>query len=131
MFHSARWDYAYTGGSPDDPRLDKLADKRVAIIGTGATGIQLVPYLGRYAEHLYVFQRTPSSVDERGNKPTDPEWVEDPEARLAEGAASEFPRLGVGAVPAGAGPGGSDLRLLDRDQSQHDRKAGRAWAGPS
>ena len=77
MFHSARWDYAYTGGSPDDPRLDKLADKRVAIIGTGATGIQIVPYLGRCAEHLYVFQRTPSSVDERGNKPTDPEWVED------------------------------------------------------
>ena len=75
MFHSARWDYAYTGGSPDDPRLDKLADKRVALVGTGATGIQLVPYLGRYAEHLYVFQRTPSSVDERGNKPTDPEWV--------------------------------------------------------
>ena len=75
MFHSARWDYAYTGGSPGDPRLIKLADKRVAIIGTGATAIQIVPYLGRDAEHLYVFQRTPSSVDERGNKPTDPEWV--------------------------------------------------------
>jgi cyclohexanone monooxygenase len=75
MFHSARWDYAYTGGSPDDPRLVELADKRVALIGTGATGIQLVPYLGRYAEHLYVVQRTPSSVDERGNKPTDPDWV--------------------------------------------------------
>src|SRR5262249_26480165 len=75
MFHSARWDYAYTGGSAKEPRLDKLADKRVALIGTGASGIQLVPYLGRYAGHLYVFQRTPSSVDERGNRPTDPEWV--------------------------------------------------------
>src|SRR5262245_34923037 len=74
-FHSARWDYEYTGGSPEDPRLERLADKRVALIGTGATGIQLVPHLGRYAEELYVFQRTPSSVDERGNKPTDPEWV--------------------------------------------------------
>ena len=47
----------------------------MAIIGTGATAIQCVPHLGRHAKHVYVFQRTPSSVDVRGNKPTDPEWV--------------------------------------------------------
>ena len=70
-FHTSRWDYDYTGGE-----LDKLGDKRVAIIGTGATAIQCVPFLGETAEHLYVFQRTPSSVDVRGNKPTDPEWVQ-------------------------------------------------------
>jgi cyclohexanone monooxygenase len=74
QFHSARWDYEYTGGDASGG-LDKLADKRVALVGTGATGVQLVPFLGRYAEHLYVFQRTPSSVDVRGNKPTDPEWA--------------------------------------------------------
>ena len=74
IFHSARWDYDYTGGDASGG-LDKLADKRVAIIGTGASGVQLVPHLGRDAEHLYVFQRTPSSVDERGNTPTDPEWA--------------------------------------------------------
>ena len=74
-FHSSRWDYAYTGGGPTNPVLDELRDKRVAIIGTGATAIQIVPFLGRYAEQVYVFQRTPSSVDERGNTPTDPEWV--------------------------------------------------------
>jgi cyclohexanone monooxygenase len=74
QFHSARWDYEYTGGDATGG-LDKLADKRVALVGTGATGVQLVPFLGRYAEHLYVFQRTPSSVDVRGNKPTDPEWA--------------------------------------------------------
>jgi cyclohexanone monooxygenase len=73
-FHSARWDYEYTGGDATGG-LDKLADKRVALVGTGATGVQLVPYLGRYAEHLYVFQRTPSSVDVRGNEPTDPQWA--------------------------------------------------------
>jgi cyclohexanone monooxygenase len=73
-FHSARWDYEYTGGSATGG-LDKLSDKRVALVGTGATGVQIVPFLGRYAKHLYVFQRTPSSVDERGNLPTDPEWV--------------------------------------------------------
>jgi cation diffusion facilitator CzcD-associated flavoprotein CzcO len=75
MFHTARWDYSYTGGSRQNPVLDKLADKRVAIIGTGATAIQAVPYLGRYAKQLYVLQRTPSTVDERGNPPTDPEWA--------------------------------------------------------
>jgi len=73
-FHTSRWDYGYTGG---DHRggMRGLADKRVAIIGTGATGIQCIPYLGEAAKHLYVFQRTPSSVDVRGNMPTNPEWV--------------------------------------------------------
>ncbi|MGU3500153.1 flavin-containing monooxygenase [Mycobacterium sp. C31M] len=74
VFHSARWDYDYTGGDADGG-LDKLADKRVALVGTGATGIQLVPHLGRDAEQLFVFQRTPSSVDARSNTPTDPEWA--------------------------------------------------------
>jgi cation diffusion facilitator CzcD-associated flavoprotein CzcO len=75
MFHTARWDYQYTGGSRKNPVLDKLADKRVAIVGTGATAIQAVPFLGRYAKQLYVLQRTPSTIDERPNPPTDPEWV--------------------------------------------------------
>jgi cation diffusion facilitator CzcD-associated flavoprotein CzcO len=73
-FHTSRWDYAYTGGDTTG-NLYKLADKRMAIIGTGATAVQCVPYLAKDAQHLYVFQRTPSSVDERGNCPTDPEWV--------------------------------------------------------
>ena len=74
-FHSARWDYRYTGGSHADPVLTNLADKTVAIIGTGATAIQVVPYLGRYAKQVYVLQRTPSTVDERPNPPTDPAWA--------------------------------------------------------
>ncbi|HEX7758476.1 MAG TPA: NAD(P)/FAD-dependent oxidoreductase [Caulobacteraceae bacterium] len=73
-FHTSRWDYGYTGGSSEGG-LVGLADKRVAIIGTGATAIQCVPHLGRHAKQLYVFQRTPSSVDLRGNKPTDPDWA--------------------------------------------------------
>ncbi|MCZ6710956.1 MAG: NAD(P)/FAD-dependent oxidoreductase [Gammaproteobacteria bacterium] len=72
-FHTSRWDYDYTGGDHTGG-LSELADKRVAIIGTGATAIQCVPFLGETAKKLYVFQRTPSSVDLRGNKPTDEEW---------------------------------------------------------
>jgi cyclohexanone monooxygenase len=74
LFHTARWDYDYTGGSWKQPELTRLADKRVAIIGTGATAIQVVPYLGKYAGQLYVIQRTPSSVDLRNNQPTDVSW---------------------------------------------------------
>ncbi|WP_120717507.1 flavin-containing monooxygenase [Tsuneonella amylolytica] len=73
-FHTSRWDYAFTGGDPEGAPMTKLADKRVAIIGTGATSVQAVPHLARAAKKLFVFQRTPSSVDERGNAPIDPEW---------------------------------------------------------
>ncbi len=72
-FHTARWDYAYTGGDPAGAPLDALADKRVGIIGTGATAVQCIPPLARSAGELYVFQRTPSSIDVRNNHPIDPE----------------------------------------------------------
>ena len=75
MFHTSRWDYDYTGGNSQGG-MTKLADKRVGIIGTGATAVQCVPYLARDAGHLCVFQRTPSAVDERRNKPTDPAWAQ-------------------------------------------------------
>ena len=73
-FHTSRWDYAYTGGD-NTGGLTGLADKTVGIIGTGATAIQCVPHLAASARRLYVFQRTPSSVDVRNNAETDPDWA--------------------------------------------------------
>ena len=73
-FHTSRWDYSYTGGSPTEPMV-KLADKRVAVIGTGATSVQVIPRVAEMAEHLYVVQRTPTAVGIRANRPTDPEWA--------------------------------------------------------
>ena len=73
-FHTSRWDYRYTGGDSSGG-LTGLKDKRVGIIGTGATAIQCVPHLGESARQLYVFQRTPSSVDVRNNSETDPQWA--------------------------------------------------------
>jgi cation diffusion facilitator CzcD-associated flavoprotein CzcO len=73
-FHTSRWDYAYTGGDPSGAPMDQLADKRVAIIGTGATAVQCVPHLAQACRELFVFQRTPSSVDVRGNRPMDTRW---------------------------------------------------------
>jgi len=75
MFHTARWEYDYSGGSQKNPVLDKLKDKRVAIVGTGATALQAIPHLGKYAKQLYVLQRTPCTVDQRINPPTDPQWA--------------------------------------------------------
>lgn len=73
-FHSSRWDYNYTGGD-NTGGLTGLPDKRVAVIGTGATAVQIVPNVAKYAKELYVYQRTPSSIDVRGNRPTDPAWA--------------------------------------------------------
>ena len=73
-FHTSRWDYKYTGGDSNGA-LEGLRDKRVAIIGTGATAVQCTPHVGEAAKQLYVFQRTPSSIDVRANRKTDPEWA--------------------------------------------------------
>lgn len=69
-FHTSRWDYGYTGKN-----LERLSDKRIGIIGTGATAIQCVPRLAEAVRQLFVFQRTPSTVDVRANRPTDPDWA--------------------------------------------------------
>ncbi len=58
-FHTSRWNY----------HVD-LEGKRVGIIGTGATAVQAVPELSKIASELFVFQRTPSSVDVRDQRAT-------------------------------------------------------------
>ncbi len=90
-FHTSRWDYQYTGRD-----LEHLADKRIGIIGTGATAIQCVPHLARASRHLYVFQRTPSSVDVRANRPTDPRWVKTLSPRWQQRRIENFQILTAG-----------------------------------
>jgi len=75
-FHTSRWDYEYTGGTPEDPRLTNLSDKVVGVIGTGGTAVQCVPPLAEWSKHLYVFQRTPSAIGVRDNRPTDEQFLE-------------------------------------------------------
>ncbi|KAK2602122.1 hypothetical protein N8I77_008681 [Diaporthe amygdali] len=75
MFHTSRWDWTVTGGTPADASLSNLKDKRVGIIGTGATAIQVVPNLARHVKELHVFQRTPAAVHRRDQRDTDQhEW---------------------------------------------------------
>jgi len=80
-FHTSRWDYGYTGGDWSGAPMTGLNDKRVGIIGTGATAVQCIPPLGRDAGKMFVFQRTPSAIDERNNHAIDPKWF----ARLGPG----------------------------------------------
>ena len=113
-FHTARWDYDYTGGGPDEP-LTGLADKVVALIGTGASGIQCVPPLAESAEHVYVFQRTPSAIGERGNRPTDPDFA-------------------TGSSRAGSGPAWTTSRRSSwagRSRSTWSTTGGRTTTPPS
>jgi len=95
-FHSARWDYGYTGGGPEDRHLDRLADKVVGIIGTGASAIQAVPALAESAQHLYVFQRTPSAIGVRGNRPTPPDFADDLEPGWQRRRMENFSAVMIG-----------------------------------
>ncbi len=117
-FHTSRWDFDYTGGDSTGG-LDQLGDKRVGIIGTGATAVQSVPHLGPSAGHLYVFQRTPSSIDVRGNRPTDPEWAESLRPGWHSDRRVEFPDLHRRWLRGR----GSRQRLLDRRDAQARRRA--------
>ena len=97
-FHTSRWDYGYTGGSATEP-MTKLRDKRVGIIGTGATSIQCVPPLARDARQLTVFQRTPSGVDARDNSQTDPAWWESLEPGWQQERMENFSAQFTAALP--------------------------------
>ena len=91
-FHTSRWDFAYTGGDSGGG-LDRLADKRVAIIGTGATAIQCIPHLAEACGHLFVVQRTPSSIDARNERPTDPAWYAAQEPGWQQRRIENFTRI--------------------------------------
>ncbi len=96
-FHTSRWDYNYTGGDVSG-NLTRLADKKVGIIGTGATAVQCVPHLAEGAKQLYVFQRTPSSIDERNDRPTDMNWWENQTPGWHQARMDNFNTLVSGGV---------------------------------
>ncbi len=64
-FHTSRWNY----------HVD-LTGKRVGIIGTGASAVQVIPEIAKVVKELYVFQRTPSTIDVRDQRMTTQEEIE-------------------------------------------------------
>lgn len=96
-FHTSRWDYKYSGGS-NLGNLTGLSDKRIAVIGTGATAVQIVPHLANSSKQVYIFQRTPSSIDYRNNRPTDPTWVASLQKGWQKDRMDNFDRIVNGGI---------------------------------
>jgi cation diffusion facilitator CzcD-associated flavoprotein CzcO len=117
-FHTSRWDYAYTGGDPGGAPMTKLGDKRVGIIGTGATAVQCIPPLGRDSRELFVFQRTPSSIDVRNNHPIDPAWFATLEPGWQQEWLMNFATLQTGGFAAEdlVRDGWTDIAIRVRDR---------------
>ena len=109
-FHSARWDYDYTGGGPGQP-LTNLGDKVVGLVGTGATGIQCLPPLAAAAKHVYVFQRTPSAIGVRANRETPPEFGQGLEAGWQQDRMDNFQAIMLGKA--------ADEDLIDDGWTHH------------
>jgi cyclohexanone monooxygenase len=91
-FHSSRWDYRYTGGDSTG-QLVGLRDKHVAVVGTGATAVQIVPEVAKWAKQLVVFQRTPSSIGVRGQQETGPDWADMSKPGWQKARRENFQRL--------------------------------------
>jgi len=115
-FHTSRWDYSYTGGGPTEP-MDRLADKRVGIIGTGATAVQVVPQIARVAKELYVFQRTPGAVGVRDQRPTDVDWFQHLEPGWQHERIVNFTQAVTGAQPEVdlVGDGWTEIMWVDTE----------------
>src|SRR5688572_9913417 len=75
-------DWHHTGAWPHDG-VD-FTGKRVALIGTGSTGIQATPVIAREADHLTVFQRTPNYSVPARNAPLTPDVAAEIKANYRE-----------------------------------------------
>jgi cyclohexanone monooxygenase len=86
-FHTSRWNYDVD-----------LRGKRVGIIGTGATAVQAIPELAKTVGELFVFQRTPSSIDVRDQRETTQEerdaWAKEP--GWAKARRARFAKISAG-----------------------------------
>ncbi len=72
----------HTGNWPHDPV--SFSGQRVAVVGTGATGVQVVPEVAREAAYVYVFQRTPNYNIPARNRPLDAEYIQQIKSQYRE-----------------------------------------------
>ena len=79
---SFKGDWCHTARWPKEG-ID-LAGKRVGVIGTGATGVQLIPEIAKEVAHLTVFQRTANYCVPLRNGPIDPDWQREIKASYPE-----------------------------------------------
>ena len=113
-FHTSRWDYNVT-----------LEGKRVGIIGTGATAVQAIPELAKIASELYVFQRTPSTIDVRDQRETTDEereaWANEP--GWARARRARFAKISAGRTAIKANDDYMAGRVADfKERKEHERE---------
>jgi cyclohexanone monooxygenase len=112
-FHTSRWDY----------NVD-LAGKRVGIIGTGATAVQAIPELAKTVGELFVFQRTPSSIDVRDQRATTDEeraaWAHEP--GWARARRARFAKISAGRTAMQANDDYLSGKVADfKERKEYDR----------
>ncbi len=113
-FHTSRWNYDVD-----------LAGKRVGIIGTGATAVQVIPELAKIVGELYVFQRTPSTIDVRDQRATTPEemaaWAKEP--GWARARRARFSKISAGRTAIKANDDYLAGKVADfKERKQHERR---------
>jgi cyclohexanone monooxygenase len=109
----------HTGNWPREP-VD-FAGKRVAVIGTGSSGIQLIPVLAEQAAHLYVFQRTAQFSIPARNRPASPEEGRRVKADYARFRAENFRQPGAVRRPAEV------ISVLEASQEERLAQFEQAW----
>ena len=113
-FHTSRWNYDVD-----------LHGKRVGIIGTGATAVQVIPELAKIVGELYVFQRTPSTVDVRDQRATTEEEIEawKTEPGWARARRARFARISTGRTAIQANDDYLAGKVADfKERKEHERR---------
>ena len=113
-FHTSRWDYNV-----------ELDGKVIGIIGTGATAVQAIPELAKVAKELYVFQRTPSTIDVRDQRATTQEEIETwrGEPGWAKARRARFSKISQGRTAIKANDDYLAGKVEDfKERKQHERQ---------
>ncbi len=110
----------HTGMWPKDP-VD-FTGQTVGVIGTGSSGIQVIPQVAQQAQRLYVFQRTPNFSIPAHNRPLRPEEIE--ERRRIQAEHNAKARLSLFGVPWDI----NMQRALDVPPEERERQFEAAWA---
>jgi cation diffusion facilitator CzcD-associated flavoprotein CzcO len=113
-FHTSRWNYDIN-----------LEGKRVGIIGTGATAVQVIPELAKIVKELYVFQRTPSTIDVRDQRATTQEeieaWAKEP--GWAKARRARFAKISAGRTAIQANDDYLAGKVADfKERKEHERR---------
>jgi cation diffusion facilitator CzcD-associated flavoprotein CzcO len=109
----------HTGAWPHHP-ID-FTGRRVAVMGTGSSGIQLIPLVAQQSAHLHVLQRTPNFTIPAAN------WRWDPDDLKLAKSEYDTRRYRSWRNPAGTPQSPSQIRVGEVDAAEQDRRFEEEW----